>query len=91
MQEPRTSPSGPPGDSEPAQTPAPSATEVVTRPEPGLARGKWEAPAWAFWVVLALVLLASVAYVLRRLGRLSLRSDAKPDDALPPSSKARRP
>ena len=36
---------------------APTATETVTRPDPGLARGKWEAPAWAFWVALAVAIV----------------------------------
>lgn len=47
-------------------------TETVTRPDPGLARGKWEAPAWAFWVVLAVVVLGATLYVLRRMGVLKL-------------------
>ena len=46
--------------------------ETVTRPDPGLARGKWEAPAWMFWVVLAVATVAAAAYVLRRLGVLRL-------------------
>ncbi len=53
--------------------PAAAPSEVVTRPDPGLARGVWEAPAWAFWAALALVLLAAVFYLLRRLGLLRLR------------------
>ena len=40
-------------------------TETVTRPDPGLARGKWEAPAWAFWVGPR----GGSAYVGRRAGR----------------------
>jgi len=52
-------------------------TETVTRPDPGLARGKWEAPAWAFWLALALVALGTTAYVLRRMGMLRLGSKAK--------------
>ena len=48
-------------------------TETVTRPEPGLARGKWEAPPWAFWVALAVVLAGTTLYVLRRLGMLRLK------------------
>jgi hypothetical protein len=44
--------------------------ETVTRPDPGLARGKWEAPAWAFWVALALVLVGTTLYVLKRMGML---------------------
>jgi len=47
-------------------------TETVTRPDPGLARGKWEAPAWAFWVALAVVVVGTALYVLRRLGMLKL-------------------
>ena len=49
-------------------------TETVTRPDPGLARGKWEAPAWAFWLALALVVVGTAAYVLRRMGMLRLGS-----------------
>jgi len=55
-----------------ASAPAPTATEVVTRPDPGLARGAWEAPVWVFWVLLALVVLGAAAYVLRRAGILRL-------------------
>lgn len=51
-------------------------TETVTRPDPGLARGKWEAPAWAFWVMLAVVLIGTALYVLRRMGMLRLKSSA---------------
>ncbi|MBX3186902.1 MAG: hypothetical protein KF819_07805 [Labilithrix sp.] len=47
-------------------------TETVTRPDPGLARGKWEAPAWALWVILAAVLAATTLFVLRRMGILRL-------------------
>jgi hypothetical protein len=51
-------------------------TETVTRPEPGLARGKWEAPAWAFWLLLAVLIVGTALYVLRRLGMLRLKSPA---------------
>lgn len=51
-------------------------TETVTRPDPGLARGKWEAPAWAFWLALALIVVGTAAYVLRRMGMLQLRGKA---------------
>jgi hypothetical protein len=51
---------------------APTATETVTRPDPGLARGKWEAPAWAFWVALAVVLIGVGLYVAKRMGLLRL-------------------
>jgi hypothetical protein len=52
-------------------------TETVTRPDPGLARGKWEAPAWAFWVVLAVAVVGTTLYVLRRMGILKLPSKKK--------------
>ena len=51
-------------------------TETVTRPDPGLARGQWEAPAWAFWLALALVVVGTAAYVLRRMGMLRRASNA---------------
>ena len=51
-------------------------TETVTRPDPGLARGKWEAPAWAFWLALALIVVGTAVYVLRRMGMLRLRAKA---------------
>lgn len=53
-------------------------TETVTRPDPGLARGKWEAPAWAFWLMLAVLLAGTALYVLRRMGKLRLRAPATP-------------
>jgi hypothetical protein len=52
---------------------APTATETVTRPDPGLARGKWEAPAWAFWVALAVVVIGVALYVAKRMGFLRLK------------------
>ena len=53
-------------------------TETVTRPDPGLARGKWEAPEWAFWVALAVVVIGTTLYVLRRMGFLRLKSPSRP-------------
>ncbi|MDB4939236.1 MAG: hypothetical protein JWP87_6208 [Labilithrix sp.] len=52
-------------------------TETVTRPDPGLARGKWEAPAWAFWVALAVIVVGTTLYVLRRLGMLRFSSSGQ--------------
>jgi hypothetical protein len=67
----------------------------VTRPDPGIARGKWEAPAWMFWAILAIVIVGAVAYTMRRLGMLQFgkRSpgSAGNQDVPPPSSKMRRP
>ena len=62
--------------------------EIVTRPDPGLARGKWEAPAWVFWVILALILLGAAAYVARRMGVLRLRKERAAE--APASSRVRR-
>lgn len=49
---------------------APTATEIVKRPDPGIARGKWEAPPWLFWAALAVVVVGATVYLLRRLGML---------------------
>lgn len=51
---------------------APAASEVVVRPEPGLARGAWEAPPWAFWAALAVIILGATLYLLVRLGIVRL-------------------
>lgn len=62
------------GMQQPSPPPA-SATatgESVTRPEPGIARGVWEAPAWVFWVMLAVIVLGGIGYLLHRLGMLRL-------------------
>jgi hypothetical protein len=42
-------------------------TEFVIRPT-GLAHGRWEAPAWAFWTMGAIVVALAVFYALGRLG-----------------------
>ena len=70
--------------------PAPTATEIVTRPDPGLARGKWEAPAWVFWAMLGVILVGSLAYVLRRMGFLSGTKKAVESNTPPPSKGNRR-
>ncbi|HZU84448.1 MAG TPA: hypothetical protein VE987_16075 [Polyangiaceae bacterium] len=46
----------------PLPDPTRTTTESVERPEPGLARGRWEAPPWVFFAMIALMLLAVVAY-----------------------------
>jgi hypothetical protein len=46
------------------QNPALSApTGSIQRPDPGLARGRWEAPAWAFWVVAGAAVLGGLAWL----------------------------
>ena len=64
----------------PPTSPAPTspATETVTRPDPGLARGAWEAPAWAFWVALAAVVVVTTLFVLGRRGLLKRRTARGP-------------
>lgn len=88
----RVLPSARPAESAP---PAPTSTEIVTRPEPGLARGKWEAPAWVFWVILAVVALGSLGYLLYRMGVLRAKKNVDLPPASgrggPPSSRMRRP
>ena len=90
MRQPSLSPEVTPS-SAPAPSPAPTATEIVTRPEPGLARGKWEAPAWTFWVMLAVVILGALAYLLRRLGVLRIGAAKKAESSSPSSSGMERP
>lgn len=65
------SPAAPSGSH--AAAPDSTATEKVTRPDEGLARGVWEAPSWAFWVLLGLVVIGATLYLLRRLGVLELK------------------
>lgn len=69
---PQAAPEGSPSK---AATPGPSATsgpsELVTRPDPGLARGKWEAPKAAFYAVAAIVVLLGIFTVLSKLGVLA--------------------
>ncbi|HEY8087888.1 MAG TPA: hypothetical protein VIF09_08585 [Polyangiaceae bacterium] len=54
----------------PAPTPAqsaPSATETVVHPDPGLASGRWEAPSWVFWAAFAAALLGGITWLLLAL------------------------
>jgi hypothetical protein len=41
-------------------------SETVTRPDPGLARGKWEAPGWVLWTILAVATITVVLYLVER-------------------------
>ncbi|MGA3124903.1 MAG: hypothetical protein ABSF69_29520 [Polyangiaceae bacterium] len=43
------------------------------RPEPGLARGLWEAPPWFFWTVAALTVITGAAYATVRIRRALAR------------------
>ncbi len=44
---------------------APGTGSDVVRPEPGLARGIWEAPRWGFVAVLVLVALVALGWAGR--------------------------
>jgi hypothetical protein len=56
---------------------APPSTEVIHRPAPGVARGLWEAPPYAFYVALAAVIFFAVPYAAYRLGLLKRRAPAR--------------
>jgi hypothetical protein len=58
---------------------------VVHRPDPGLARGKWEAPAWAFYVALAVAMLLAALFVAQRFG--VFKRSAQPGGTPPRSIK----
>lgn len=63
---------------------AQTTSEVVTRPEPGLARGRWEAPRGVFYGVIALVVLLFVLALLSRLKVLRLpRAVTRPGKSQP--------
>lgn len=56
-----------------ASTAPPAPGELVERPSPGLARGRWEAPPWAFALIAALTVLGGLVWLAvalrsRRLG-----------------------
>ena len=71
-------PSSAPGtNAPPPAAPHSGASETVTRPDPGLARGRWEAPAWAFWAALAVVVVGTALYVLGRMGMLRRRKPGR--------------
>jgi hypothetical protein len=39
-----------------------TAREVIERPDPGLARGPWEAPAWIFYAVAAAAVFGGIGW-----------------------------
>lgn len=45
----------------------PFASETIERPEPGLARGRWEAPAWLFYAVAVAALVGGLGWALTAL------------------------
>jgi hypothetical protein len=44
-----------------------SPSETVQRPEPGLARGRWEAPVWVFYAVAVAAVAFGLAWVVSAL------------------------
>jgi len=44
--------------------PSPAPTESIQRPDPGLGRGRWEAPPWAFYLTMAAVVLGGLAWLV---------------------------
>jgi hypothetical protein len=61
-------PASPPSASAPPSPSTTAPSEIVTRPEPGLARGKWEAPRGAFFVVVGLVVLLAMGALAKKAG-----------------------
>jgi hypothetical protein len=47
--------------------PAPMPSETVERPEPGLARGRWEAPGWFFYAVAVAAILGGLTWIAAAL------------------------
>ena len=47
---------------------APTPSEIVTRPEPGLGRGVWEARPWQLYAILVAILVFAGAYGAVRSG-----------------------
>ena len=41
---------------------APATVEVVEHPDPGLARGRWEAPEWVFYAVAAAAVMGGIGW-----------------------------
>jgi hypothetical protein len=56
---------------------APAATEIVTRPDPGLARGKWEAKPLFIEIFGGALVLAFIAFLLVK-GRRKKKRATKP-------------
>jgi len=48
-----------------------SGLQPVERPEPGLARGRWEAPAWIFWTIALITAALALTWAVVAL-RMSL-------------------
>jgi len=42
---------------------APGTTVVVERPDPGLARGRWEAPEWVFYAIAVATVVGAIAWL----------------------------
>jgi hypothetical protein len=71
--------------------PGPQAGEIVHRPDPGLARGKWEAPSWAFLAVAAVAVVLTLLYALVRSGKLRLTRRTTAANTAAPAKRDRAP
>ena len=60
-------------ESSAAPEPPSAPGEIVHRPDPGLARGVWEAPPSMFYAAGALAVVVGVVYVLHRRGLVRFR------------------
>jgi hypothetical protein len=55
----------------------PSTGETVERPEPGLARGRFEAPAWFFYAILLATLAGALAWAIAARTKRRRRLDRR--------------
>jgi hypothetical protein len=44
-----------------------SPSETVERPQPGLARGRWEAPGWVFYAVAVAAVIGGISWAFAAL------------------------
>jgi len=66
------------GHSAEAEPDATHATQTVRRPDPGLARGLWEAPPSFFYILGGFVVVVAVIYALWRKGIVRFRRTRSP-------------
>jgi hypothetical protein len=51
-----------------SSSPRPNGTEVICEPDPGLARGKWEAAPWVFYMLFGIAAALAIAFIAFKTG-----------------------